>query len=549
MASLVVRNLTVSFGPRLVLDDISLTVAPGDRIGLVGPNGTGKSTLLRLLAGELKPDQGAVDRRPATVTVGYLAQEPQRLAGETVAEYLARRTGVADAEAAFLAATDALAAGDAGADDRYGEALEQYLALGAPDLAYRSEVVLEELGLDARFLTEAMTTLSGGEAARASLAAIMLAQFDVLLLDEPTNDLDLDGLALLERYCVSRDRPMVLVSHDRTFLERVVTTVVELDDHSHRARIFNGGWDSYEQLRATEHRHAVEAHETYQSERSQLEQRAQRQRQWAVTGVRKAKQSGRNDEPDKFIKNWNIASSEKVAAKARATEKAMERLDVVDKPWEPWQLQMSIAAAPRSGEIVASLNQVVVDHGSFGLGPLDLTIGWAERIALVGANGSGKSTLLRLLLGERQPTSGTCSPGSSVVVGTVAQSRSRFDDHPSLLEGFVAVTALTTSEARTLLAKFGLRGDQVRTASPALSPGERTRAELALLMAMGVNLLVLDEPTNHLDLPAIEQLEQALDDYDGTLIVVSHDRRLLEAVRFTRRIELAGGQVVADRPL
>jgi len=546
MASLVARNLTLSFGPRLVLDDITLTVAPGDRIGLVGPNGTGKSTLLRLLAGELVPDAGSVDRRPASATVGYLAQEPDRRADESVVQYLARRTGVAAAEAEFTAATEALAHGGLGSDDRYGVALEHYLALGAPDFAYRSEVVTAEVGLAPRLLDQPMSTLSGGEAARASLAAIRLARFDVLLLDEPTNDLDLAGLTLLELYCVTGDQPMVLVSHDRAFLERIVTTVVEIDDHSHRARVFNGGWEAYEELRATEHRHAVEAHDAYQAERSQLQQRALKQRQWSVAGVRKAKQSARNDEPDKFIKNWNVASSEKVAAKARATEKAMERLEVVDKPWEPWQLRMKIASAPRSGEIVASFNQVMVEHDTFRLGPLDLTIGWAERIALVGPNGSGKSTLLGLLLGEAKPAAGSCALGSSVVVGTVAQSRSRFDEYPTLLEGFTAITSQPAGEARTLLAKFGLRGEQVSTKADSLSPGERTRGELALLMAIGVNLLVLDEPTNHLDLPAIEQLEQALDDYDGTLIVVSHDRRLLEGVRFTRRIELAAGRIAAD---
>jgi ATPase subunit of ABC transporter with duplicated ATPase domains len=546
MTSLVARNLTLSFGRRLVLDDISLTVSPGDRIGLIGPNGSGKSTLLRLLAGEFTADSGSVDRRPPSGTVGYLAQESDRRPDESVAGYLARRTGVAAVEAAFSAATDELAQGAPGADDRYSVALEQYLALGAADLSYRQELVLAELGLPSGLLGAAITTLSGGEAARASLAAVMLARFDVLLLDEPTNDLDLLGLALLEDFCIGSGQPMVLVSHDRAFLERIVTTVVELDDHSHRARRFNGGWQTYEELRATEHRHAVEAHEGYQAERSQLEQRAQRQRQWATAGVRKAKQNARNDESDKFIKNWNIASSEKVAAKARATEKAMERLEVVDKPWEPWQLRMKIAAAPRSGEIVASLSQVTVDQGPFRLGPLDLTIGWAERIALVGANGSGKSTLLRLLLGQTEPTSGACALGSSVVVGTMAQSRSRFDDYRSLLDGFVAVTGQPPSESRTLLAKFGLRGDQVGTRASALSPGERTRAELALLMATGVNLLVLDEPTNHLDLAAIEQLEQALDDYDATVIVVSHDRRLLESVRFTRRIELAAGRVISD---
>jgi len=223
----------------------------------------------------------------------------------------------------------------------------------------------------------------------------------------------------------------------------------------------------------------------------------------------------------------------------RITEKALERLDAVDKPWEAWELHLSIAAAPRSGAVVARLSGAIVERGTFRLGPVDLEVGWAERIAITGANGTGKSTLLAALLGRLPLASGSQWLGPGVVVGEVDQARARFERHESTLEAFQAESELTTQqEARSLLAKFGLGADHVMRPAASLSPGERTRAVLALLMARGVNCLVLDEPTNHLDLPAIEQLEQALDEYDGTLLLVTHDRRLLDTVHLDRRISL-----------
>jgi ATPase subunit of ABC transporter with duplicated ATPase domains len=226
----------------------------------------------------------------------------------------------------------------------------------------------------------------------------------------------------------------------------------------------------------------------------------------------------------------------------------IERLDTVDKPWEGWDLRFEIAAAPRSGAVAARLAGVVVARGAFTLGPIDLEIRSGERVAIVGANGSGKTTLLGALLGDVAIDTGTRHLGAGVVPGTLAQARDRFGDTP-LLDAFVRATGIVQSEARSVLAKFGLGADHVLRAASSLSPGERTRAELALLMAIGVNAIVLDEPTNHLDLPAIEQLEQALDGFAGTIAIVSHDRRLLDALTLTRRIELHDGHITADAAL
>jgi ATPase subunit of ABC transporter with duplicated ATPase domains len=546
IASLVAREVSKSFGPRVVLDRVGLAVGPHSRLGIVAPNGTGKSTLLKILAGIVQPDSGIVTRTPPTATVGYLPQEVERRTAESVRAFLGRRTGVADAEQNLARAAHALADDSPGSDDAYAAALDTYLALGAADFDARVGEVAADLGLDERLLEVEMRALSGGEAARASLAAVLLSRFDVFLLDEPTNDLDFAGLARLERFLDDDlSGGAVIVSHDRAFLARVITSVVEIDEHTHTSREFAGGWDAYLEERATARRHAEEAYDAYRSQRTELVDRARRQRTWSVQGAAKAKKSG---ETDKFIRHFRRSTSEHVAAKAKITDKALERLeaDAVEKPWEGWELRMEIAAAPRSGAVVARLDRVEVRRGDFTLGPIDLQIDYGERVAILGANGSGKSTLLEVILGRLAPTAGERTLGPGVVIGELDQARAAFVGDEPMLDRFEAASGLLRQDARSLLAKFGLTTEHVTRAAASLSPGERTRASLALLSARGVNCLVLDEPTNHLDLPAIEQLESALSVYRGTLLLVTHDRALLRHVALTRRLELEHGRLTAD---
>ena len=521
----------------MILAGVSVTVAPGDVLGVVGPNGAGKSTLLRLLAGLDRPDRGGVQLTAGTA--GYLPQEPDRAPAERLHQYLARRTRIADADVRVHAATDDLATDTPGAGDRYADAFEAWLALGGADLEQRAEAVLRDLGLDPALLDLETVALSGGQAARASLAAILLSRFDVLLLDEPTNDLDFDGLSRLERFVAERPGGAVIVSHDRAFLERTVTRVLELDEIAHTAAEYGGGWAGYVELRATSARHAEDRYETYVAERDRLTDRAGRQRQWSETGVRRAKASA-GDDPDKIGRAKQAERSEKQAEKVRASEKAIERLETVEKPWRRWELQLRFGGGERSGDVTVRLDRAELRRGSFVLGPLDLELAWGERVALSGPNGSGKTTLVEGLVGRLPLAAGRRWVGPGVRIGALDQARLGFDGATALLDAFVAQSELPQRDARSLLAKFGLPSDAVARPAQSLSPGERTRASLALLMASGANWLVLDEPTNHLDLPAIEQLETALDAYDGTLLLVTHDRQLLNAVAVDRTVELGG---------
>jgi ATPase subunit of ABC transporter with duplicated ATPase domains len=314
----------------------------------------------------------------------------------------------------------------------------------------------------------------------------------------------------------------VIVSHDRAFLDRTVTRVVELDEWTHGSREYAGGWSEYEAERARRLARHYAQWEGYVSEKERIQEQAQRMQRWEERGYGQ----GRKKKKSKDVK--------------KAFAKKLSNLDAVEKPYEPWELRLGLAAASRSGDVVVRLERAVVERGTFRLGPIDLEVDWGDRLAITGRNGSGKSTLLAALLGRIPLAAGTRWAGPGVVLGDLEQGRGTFSVSEPLLDAFLRESGLLAEEARTLLAKFDLGADDVLRPSSSLSPGERTRAVLALLSARGVNCLVLDEPTNHLDVEAIEELERALAGYDGTVLLVTHDRLFLERFGATRTLPLDG---------
>jgi ATPase subunit of ABC transporter with duplicated ATPase domains len=363
---------------------------------------------------------------------------------------------------------------------------------------------------------------SGGERARAAFQALRRADDDVLCLDEPTNDLDFDGLDQLERFVRGFSGSIVVVSHDREFLDRTVDRIVAFDAETREVHEFAGGYSDFEEQRARTLRRQTQAYSDYREERDRFTAlRAERRGEAVKHGF----QGGRR-------------TTNALRGKVRQAERRLERLVEVEKPWSPWQLELSLRSGKRSGDDVVRLTRAVVRRGSFTLGPLDVEIGWGERVAILGRNGAGKTTLLDALTGRLPLAEGTRTVGPSVVFGELDQERTTFAGAEPLLERFLAETGSTPADARTLLAKFSIRGADALRPADTLSPGERGRAVLALLQSRGVNCLVLDEPTNHLDLEAIEQLESAIAGYDGTVLLVTHDRRFLERAGATRTIEL-----------
>jgi ATPase subunit of ABC transporter with duplicated ATPase domains len=439
--TLVARNIAKSYGDTVVLDRLSLTVTPSSRVGVVGPNGIGKSTLLRVLAGLEEPDSGTIKREPPDLSVAYLAQQ------------------------------------------------------------------LDVAGL------------SGGEAARRKLEAILTADAEVLLLDEPTNDLDFAALQSLEHFVQKHRGGLVVVSHDRAFMEGM-TSIVEFEAETRSVREYTGGWSQFAQQRAAARARKESAYADYRVGRDRIEEQVRRMRQWEERGYGQ----GRKKKKTKDVK--------------KAGEKTLARLERVEKPWTPWRLQLTLAPKQRGGDVVARLERAVIARDGFRLGPISLELRQGDRLALLGRNGVGKTTLLKALLGELPLASGRRWVGPSVVLGEVPQGEGQFGGSQRLLDSFVDLAGLTVDDTRSLLAKFALGAGDVLRPGRSLSPGERSRAAIALLAARHVNALVLDEPTNSLDLEAIEQLEFALEDFQGTLVLVTHDRRFLDSYGATQTIEL-----------
>lgn len=540
MATLKIHNLGASYGERTLFAGLNLVVSGNQKVGLSGPNGAGKSTLLAILAGAADPAvvvDGSFELSPADASIGYLTQEVER-GEESAVEFIERRTGVRDATASMDELAEALGSADVG--DKYSDALEAWLALGGADYEQRLAEVTDTLGLQ-EFLNVPMSGLSGGQAARVNLAVILLSQHDLLLLDEPTNDLDAQGLALLEEYVSTDPRPMMVVSHDREFLARTITDMVELDSAQESITVFHGGYDAYVLERARARQRAREAYEEYAAKREKLGERIQTQKTWLDKGVKNALKKAPDN--DKILRNRSAARSEKQAGKIAQSERAIERLTEVPEPRKEWVLHLELPDAPRSGQVVSVLHDQVVQLGEKNFGPWSVQLNYGDRVLIRGANGAGKTTLVRALCREE-------NLGSAVALGSIDQLRGLLDQDVDLMMVFSTyLPAFQDAELRTLLAKFGLVKSQViGRAARSLSPGERTRALMALLQATPTNFLVLDEPTNHLDVAAIEELERALQDYRGTVLLVSHDRRMVDSFRATRVLTVVDGRIEESFP-
>ena len=522
-------HVTKSHGAQVVLDDVTLTIGPKARLGLVGPNGVGKSTLLRIVAGVESTDSGTVTHAPASLTLGYLEQDRRVDLAESIVDHLQRATGVLEAERTLEESAAALSRGeDAAAADRYSEALDRFLLLGGGDFEARAGGVCAELGLKLDLRRE-RGGLSGGEAARVGLAAILLSRFDVLLLDEPTNDLDFDGLGRLESFLASYAGALVLVSHDRELLDRTVERVVSIDARTHRARDWAGGWTDYEAARNAERDAAI----------AEFEQaRLRRRRLTELLSTRRSEARAKGDSLGSKTGGSDRRATHALETKVRQAQRLLERNELPEKPFAAWELRLTLRAGARLSDQVLSLDSAVAERTGFRLGPVDVDLEPGERLSVVGRNGAGKTTLLGMLLGDIPLVAGQRRVGPGTVLGAIGQQRAAYAGAAPVIDELVSRTGLRTVEARTLLAKFGIGSDHVNRACASLSPGERTRAHLAELQARGVNVVILDEPTNHLDLEAVEQLERALGDFDGTLVLVSHDRRFLERIAPTRELVL-----------
>jgi ATPase subunit of ABC transporter with duplicated ATPase domains len=524
------RGITKRFGARTILDAVDVQVTSTSRIGLVGPNGSGKSTLLRVLAGLEPPDAGVVD---AAGTVGYLPQvAPDH---GTVRDTILARIGVLAAAEAVEALEGRLSDGDLSAIAPHAAALERWLALGGDDADARVAAAVANAGLDRALLDRPMSYLSGGQAARVGLASLEAARFDVVLLDEPTNHLDADGLRRL-RGLVRARGGLVIVSHDRAVLAEAADELVELDERTGAATRYAGGWDAYERERALARRRAQEAHDEALAQREHLLSVEREMRRRAAASANQV--ARRPNDGDKFAREWVVSRAQGAQQRARKIGARAERIEVPDAPWTPPALKLRLSAGRRRGGVMVSLAGAILRRGRWSVGPLDLAVADGERVLLEGPNGSGKSTVLAALAGELEPALGARTIRPGAVVARLGQRRGDLTGEQPLVARFRALTGAGENAARAALAAYGLDAATVERPAATLSPGERTRAELALLAHRGAGCLLLDEPTNHLDIDALQTLEAALEGWPGALVVATHDERLRRNLRLDRVVTL-----------
>ncbi len=515
-----------SYGIRAILEDVSLVVNPGDRAALIGPNGCGKSTLLRILTGHEPPDAGSVAFVSGT-TVGYLAQGLDFAPGLTVGEvifsvdYQAAHQEVRRLEAA-MEASQGVTLDNALAD--YARAVERFDALGGYDLEWRAEQVIAHLGLADIDPAMPVSTFSGGQQTRLGLARLLLAEPSLLLLDEPTNHLDLDALAWLEDFLAAYRGAVLIVSHDRVFLDRTANRVIELSAETHRVREYPGAYSDYAAAKAHELALQRAAWSDQQAEIQRVKQDIARTREHAMSVERST--TPRQPGVRRYAK--------KVMRKALSREKKLDRYlesdQRVERPRAAYRMKLEFGEMPRGGQEVLRLKKLGHSYGAdrWLFSSVDMTLHHGERIALLGPNGSGKSTLLRALIGEMQPTEGAAEIGVNVRIGYMPQGQQGLDPQETPLGLILRAQAMSETEARNLLHYFLFAGDEVFVPVGSLSYGQRARLLLARIVVAGANCLILDEPLNHLDIPSRERFEDALDAFPGAVLVTGHDRAFID---------------------
>jgi len=519
-----VDKIHKAYGTITVLDDISFSLEKGQKAGLIGYNGTGKTTLLKILAGLVKPDAGEVTMRKGVV-LGYMPQDTSLVSEETIRDYVRRVSGIAVLEAQM---------------ETSPEAMTEYEHRDDYTFYHRLDVMLAGFGLSDIRTDRPINSLSSGQKSKVFMVGMLLSDPDVLLLDEPTNNLDLPALIWLEDFLMRSDAACIIVSHDRLFLDRLARKIFEIDWHTRTLNITSGRYSDYLVRKEKDLARQWQEHEAQQEEIKRLEEQARKKKQEALSGSRYM-----GTDNDKFLRGFKRDRAGKSGKQAKAIEKRIEQMEVVEKPVLRDAFRIHIRPTKPEGTRDITFTDVVAGYegDGFKVGPVSLSVPYGSRVVILGLNGTGKTTLLRTLSGELLAIDGKVSRGNALVVGNLTQEHDNLPREESIKDFFMRRAGITVQEVYALAVKFGFKAAEIDKEIATLSPGGRARLLFALFSALSANVLILDEPTNHLDLEALEALEEAVAYYEGTIVLVSHDRYFLEKFRPTDTYVLSDGKL------
>jgi ATP-binding cassette, subfamily F, member 3 len=540
-----VRDVTKWFGDVLVLDRVGFTLNRGERAGLIGPNGCGKTTLARIVTGELAPDRGSVELAPASTRLGYLAQALEFPARATVGDLLQAAEGRREAtETRLERLAEAVAAAQGAALEaalaEYDAALAEFEALGGEQRRADADALLAGLGLADVAQERPVATLSGGQKTRLGLVRVLLAEPDLLVLDEPTNHLDVSALDWLEGYLSALQGALLIISHDRAFLDGTVNRILALDGSTGRLREYGGDYTDYALQIDRERDHQWAAYREQQVRVADL--------QASIRGLSNQARNIENETIHFYFRRIAKDLARRAVVQKRRLERMLASEEMVEKPTLGWKMKLEFAESPRSGQDVLDVSGLRLGYGErVLLEGASMHLGYGERAVLLGANGTGKTTLLRCIAGEVLPWEGTVRIGHGVRLGYMSQDGDNRETDATPLQLVRAAAPFDETEARSFLHYFLFAGDEVFVPCARLSWGELKRLELALLAARGCNFLLLDEPLNHLDIASRESFERAVSGFAGTVLAVTHDRYFVD--RFATAVWEVSGRGLRQVPL
>lgn len=518
------EGIQKAYGATDILNGISFSLERKQKVGLIGCNGTGKTTLLKILAGLVDADAGNVTVRKGAA-VGYMPQDTSLVSDETIRDYVRKVSGMAKLEDRMETETEAMA---------------EYERRDGYTFYHRLDVMLAGFGLADVPTDRPIDALSSGQKSKVFMAGVLLSDPDILLLDEPTNNLDLPALIWLEDFLMRSDAACIIVSHDRLFLDRVVRKIFEIDWRTRTLNITSGRYSDYLMRKEKNLARQWKEHETQQEEIKRLAEQARKKKQEAMSGSRFT-----GTDNDKFLRGFKRDRAGRSGKQAKAIEKRIEQMKIVDRPVERDVFRIHLRPTKPEGTRDITLTDLVTGYAAdgFKIGPISLSIPYGSRVVILGLNGTGKTTLLRAISGELTPFGGKIVRGNSLVVGNLTQEHDNLPRKQSVKDFLTKHARLSVQDAYSTAAKFGFKPTEIDKKISAISPGGRARILFAYFSALSANLLILDEPTNHLDLEALEALEEAVANYSGTIVLVSHDRYFLERFRPTDTYVLSDGKL------